>query len=64
MSKKSYIIADDGVIIPFCQRCGKPTNFYPAEAPHSTGCFCTNPIITKIARNLQNKRLRTKDRKV
>ena len=58
MSKKSYIIADDGIIIPICQRCGKSTSFYPKEYPDGeTGCQCTNPIITNVAKTLQNNRL-------
>jgi hypothetical protein len=54
---QTYILEDDGGIIPICQRCMKSTSFYPAEAPHSTGCFCTNPIITDVAKSKQNEYL-------
>lgn len=57
MNEKSYRIADDGVIIPICQRCGKSTSFYAKEYPDTTGCQCTNPEITGIAKRLQNDRL-------
>ncbi len=57
MKGKSYRIADNGVIIPICQRCGKSSGFYPKEYPDNTGCMCTNPRFTGTAKQLQNKRL-------
>lgn len=58
MSEKTYRIADDGVIVPICQKCMKSTSFYLKEYPYGeTGCQCTNPTISQVAKNLQNKRL-------
>jgi hypothetical protein len=59
--KQTYILEDGRGIIPICQRCKKSTSFYTAEASHSTGCFCTNPIITEVAKKEQNKYLHKHD---